>query len=810
MAYLSNNIKDTFNLINKNNYSNNRYYNIKNIINYSKETNNNSKNYLNNNINLNHLTSSINKKNQNSILLSSHNSLNQNKITTRQFHISSTLNLNSKIFHNKKNSPSKNKKKQIKNKLNINYKIKNQDLNMNLYDNNKNVLLESIKESNCDSTTIYNNETISDDINYNELLNEYNKIENNKNNDKKEIGKKHIKHFSDVSNSLNLLKNDKIPKKENEFLKINNSCIKKNNKKYINHNKSNKINNNIKSIENNKEKNKKNINSKLLLDRNNILKDIQIYELEFVNSINNIYNNYEQNEILSEKKMEKKIFEQIINNNINKFKNKKSYNKEKSFINNFNIDYSFESDGYKKVYGLSKINNLPINDNIFKDISFRSLTNSSESFSFKGTKNEIIKNENINKKRKKVNNRKLNLKNNFIIFNDEIDMEIKKNINNYIFTDYLNYKEDIKRNISEIIIKEKKKKNKKNFIEKNICSIINNEKNKKLNTINNNINREISKLNKKKNKIYLNESENKINKTKLFNQKKICFENNGKKIKKQKLKININDNFLSKVKKKEKIKNLNSSNNQKIRNPENHINFKKKRRNINLILSNNSLNYWKYTMDKSIKNNISILIKPPKIKYKSTPKEQKNSIYSYNNANKNNKIINNQHHNKFDNSLTALSNIYLSNFHQPKKNLVNKSYQKISNKSFLQEILINKNNLNKQNIKHKNKINIFKKIEIQMYDDYIGKSTINSSKKQYNSNINKNNNSIINLKNSLYQTINKTKSNSISINNTKSLYNKYYNNVNYSSNRNQKNNSTFIKKYNKINIEINDKEHIFQ
>lgn len=109
------------------------------------------------------------------------------------------------------------KKKIINNKVNpnTNKKNKKQDENININDYTKNALLESIKESNCDSTTINNNETNSEDFNYNDLLNEFNKISNNKKGDIKKISQKHMKHYSDINGSINLLKVQKIIIKKN-------------------------------------------------------------------------------------------------------------------------------------------------------------------------------------------------------------------------------------------------------------------------------------------------------------------------------------------------------------------------------------------------------------------------------------------------------------------------------------------------------------------------------------------------------------------------------------------------------------------
>lgn len=143
--------------------------------------------------------------------------------------------------------------------------------------------------------------------------------------------------------------------------------------------------------------------------------------------------------------------------------------------------------------------------------------------------------------------------------------------------------------------------------------------------------------------------------------------------------------------------------------------------------------------------------------------------------------------------------------------MVNKSCQKISNKLFIPAILINinKNNDLNHKIKNKNGINKHKKLE-NLFGDYFEKLSINSCKMKNNSNISKNNNSIINLKNSLYQTISKTKSNSISMNKTKRIFKKYCNNISsFSShiNRKTKNNSTCAKKNIKTNIEVINKKN---
>ena len=360
-------------------------------------------------------------------------------------------------------------------------------------------------------------------------------------------------------------------------------------------------------------------------------------------------------------------------------------------------------------------------------------------------------------------------------------------------------------------MKKKEKIRKKKYIENNIYSILNNKKNKEnINTTNNNISKDTSKRNKPKNKS--NESGYKINKNKILNQKKFCFTNNEKTIKRNKLKISINDNTLGKILEKEKIKNEKVANNNQFKNKIFKINknVESRRRNINLILSCNSMNYSKYSMDKNTKSNNSSSVLKAKLKSKSTPKEHKKKNISLYGNNKNyNKIINKNSHAIYENSLITLPSVKKSS-HTKKKKMVNKSCQKISNKLFIPAILINinKNNDLNHKIKNKNGINKHKKLE-NLFGDYFEKLSINSCKIKNNSNISKNNNSIINLKNSLYQTISKTKSNSISMNKTKRIFKKYCNNISsFSShiNRKTKNNSTCAKKNIKTNIEVINKK----
>lgn len=842
MAYPTNYLKENFNSIHAITHNNFNYNNLRSTIDCSKDANNHTKHYLHISNKSNNKNLMINKKYNNCILLSNKNSLYPIQYTTtqRQPQVSPSINLISKLLKEKNNNLLKYKKKIINNKVNpnTNKKNKKQDENININDYTKNALLESIKESNCDSTTINNNETNSEDFNYNDLLNEFNKNSNNKKGDIKKISQKHMKHYSDINGSINILKSAKnYNKKESmnnnnkkeinkiKFSKIYNSCIKKKNTqriKYPKNNKNinvgcNKINNkstqsNISSIISNninqRRNNNKNLNMNLYIDKNDLINEIQNFELGFINNINNIFYNNEQNEELLESKIEKNILDQIINKNMN-IKSKRLKRYEKSFVNNFNSDYSFESDGLKKSYGGPKISNYPINDNIFKDISFRSLTNSSDSFSLKKEINEKIDNNEIPGHK----NYKWNMKNNDIILNSDnllVDNFYLKN--NYIQTDYNNYKKDIKRNISENILKKKEKIRKKKYIENNIYSILNNKKNKEnINTTNNNISKDTSKRNKPKNKS--NESGYKINKNKILNQKKFCFTNNEKTIKRNKLKISINDNTLGKILEKEKIKNEKVAHNNQFKNKIFKINknVESRRRNINLILSCNSMNYSKYSMDKNTKSNNSSSVLKAKLKSKSTPKEHKKKNISLYGNNKNyNKIINKNSHAIYENSLITLPSVKKSS-HTKKKKMVNKSCQKISNKLFIPAILINinKNNDLNHKIKNKNGINKHKKLE-NLFGDYFEKLSINSCKMKNNSNISKNNNSIINLKNSLYQTISKTKSNSISMNKTKRIFKKYCNNISsFSShiNRKTKNNSTCAKKNIKTNIEVINKKN---
>ena len=85
-------------------------------------------------------------------------------------------------------------------------------------------------------------------------------------------------------------------------------------------------------------------------------------------------------------------------------------------------------------------------------------------------------------------------------------------------------------------------------------------------------------------------------------------------------------------------------------------------------------------------------------------------------------------------------------------------------------ININKNNNIKKGNKKNKKLSVKNILNIDnlFLKDYIYKCSINSF-------INNNNNSIINLKSNLYNTISKTKNNSISMQNNKLIYNKLSN-----------------------------------
>ena len=382
MAYPTNYLKENFNSIHTithNNFNNN---NLRSTINCLKDANNHNKYYLHISNKSNNKNLMINKKYNNCTLLSNKNSSYQIQYTTtqRQPQVSSSINLISKLLKEKNNNLLKNKKKIITNKVNpnMNKKNKKQDENININDYTKNTLLESIKESNCDSTTINNNETNSEDFNCNDLVNDLNKNSNNKKGDIKKISQKHMKHYSDINGSINILKSDKnYNKKESmnnnnkkeinkiKFSKICNSCIKKKNTQRIKYPKNNKIINvgcnkfnnkstlsTISSIipnnNNQRGNNNKNLNKNLYIDKNDLINDVQNFELDFINNINNIFYNNEQSDKLLESKIEKNILDQLINQNMN-IKSKRLKRYEKSFVNNFNSDYSFESDGLKKV-----------------------------------------------------------------------------------------------------------------------------------------------------------------------------------------------------------------------------------------------------------------------------------------------------------------------------------------------------------------------------------------------------------------------------------------------------------------------------
>jgi len=183
MAYLTNNLKVSFNTIHAVNHINN--YNIsRNKINNDEYNNTNPTAHKN----------SVNKTSHNYILLPNPNTMCHKKnISSRVIQISLSENkIQKSLPFNKENDRIKKYKKK----------------DNNIYDT-KNTLLESIKESNCDSTTINNNDTNSDEYNYNDLLKELNNISENKKNSLKKTKQKHSKHYSDFTNTKNVLKTNK-------------------------------------------------------------------------------------------------------------------------------------------------------------------------------------------------------------------------------------------------------------------------------------------------------------------------------------------------------------------------------------------------------------------------------------------------------------------------------------------------------------------------------------------------------------------------------------------------------------------------
>ena len=676
--------------------------------------------------------------NSNLLLNLNENSYNNNETNSRKLR---SPNIIPKLLK-EKNKVLKDKKYKIINKRNL-YQDKDLKLNnINLKDFTKNTLLESIKESNCDSTTINNNENETNNNDYNNDL-KYKFIPHENNLKQKSI-QKHNKHNSDIIISIDIEESD-----INKFQKTNNLQINKNiNKKGV-INKNEKGENNIKCKRKKlKEKNK--FNKNFLFDKNNILKDINSYEINIINSINNIFSINQNLENFMEPKFKNKIL------NLNANKNKAEDKKEKSFINNFNSDYSFESEDFKKNYIGAKIINCPIN-NIFKDISFNSLTNSSESFSLNdennGEKHKVFKNNNIN----------------YIV--DKNDKFIIKKISenkkfNYI--DKNNSKDKrMKRNISENILKDNQKTKNKKFNDNKINSVLNN-KIENINTSINSTNQNNSKYNRKKKKLTLNESIYKLNMDKIYIQKKIDFTNYGKNITKIKKKICINDNILNTKKKKEKIINEKGFNKLSI----NDTNFQYKKRNSKFN-SINSIDYFKYSIDKNIKTNM--------LKSKSTSRKKKANHFSLNNAHKiKNKSISN-------NSLISFTKY--SNLKKP----IKKCYKKITEKLFTPDNLAN---IKKRDKKfNKNKIfNTKNKNETNLYNlfskDYISKYNISSSIGTPFNNSNNIDKNKINLKQSLYYTISKTKFNSIYKQNGKIMFNTISN-----SKRNYNNNTCSKKNF---------------
>ena len=691
MAYSVDNLKLKFNTIHAISYTNNNYNLSRNTISKDKYSNTNP------NQNPNTKKNNSNKNAKNYILLSNpnlmghikNNSSRMTQISLSENKIQKSLSGKTKRFRNKKFQKKK------------------------LYDA-KNTLLESIKESNCDSTTINNNDTNSDEFNYNDLLKELNRSkninnisENAKNNNNKKPFKKHMKHYSDFVNSMNVLLSNKYNKSNKKNKKIYNSNNKNKNKNKSGNNEKKSLNSennnkrNIYSIKKKKLNKKKDVNVNYLYDRNNLINDINNYELYIYNNIDNICFNNEQNDIQLESKINNLIVEQLINKKINK--HKRAYNKETTFVNNFNSDYSFESDDdFKKNIIGSKINLYPNNNNIFKDISFKSLTNSSES------KNEmngiIMKNKKYNSKINNglfLNNNNLNMKC-YNIKSYNITQDINYNLDNnkykYKNTDYSGYKKNFKRNISESILKKDEKINDKKHINK-IHSIINNKKN-------NNI---INNCKEKKNEYISNESWlKKNNKNNNINKKRFYYTNNGRIIKKSKLKISINDTHLIKIKeKKVNKKTLSNSSIDKI--TDNNNKNDTKRKNIKLIVYHSSIKNTKNSKEKSHKRDVSS-IRKTKIKSKSTPKEM-NNYFPYKNYN-NISIIHYKKNNKniFDNNSISLPKKTVNSYSHKNKSQ-NKSFKKASKKLFIPKIFININKNN--NIKKGNKKN--KKLSVKIF-----------------------------------------------------------------------------------------------
>ena len=208
-------------------------------------------------------------------------------------------------------------------------------------------LLETIKESNCDTTTLNNYETNSEDYNYKDFMILYNN-----------------KIFS----------NNKKTKYHNDIAK-NNFIKKKNNQQVGNVKRKNELKNIGK-------------NSSLNKIKNILLNDIEKYEFDILNCINCMYNNN------NFKSLKDKLQMDINTNDINILGNIKY-----SFINynNHNSNYSFEREEENK-NNIGKIVNTHLrNEKIIKDISVKELSKSKEyNAIFENKKRKTINKSNYN------------------------------------------------------------------------------------------------------------------------------------------------------------------------------------------------------------------------------------------------------------------------------------------------------------------------------------------------------------------------------------------------------------------------------
>lgn len=668
MSNITNNLKGTLNPINVNT--------IKNILSIQNEITKFRSNYKNMSEPTRNLhANSLYKKGNNNILLIDSNPIIYN-INSNHLNTPYSKNIIINLLPEKKRYCTNSKKNRAINRRNLNKVIKKGSTSINYNTNIK--LFESIMESNCDSTTINNNETYSDY--YNSELNEFKKISKNKKSEIKKIIKSHTKHYSDIVNSGILSKSNK-----KNIIKDKNKYKRKKSNKIINIKKVIKTNKNIKIIKNKYNKRiNSNINAKLSIDRNNILIDIKNHELSIVDSLNRIYYNNEHNENLLNLKINDIILGKL--KNINTNRNKINCFDKISFIENFNSDYSFENDYFKENYSGAKISKY----NNIENLSFNILTTNQESFNEQNQKaskkKEIIE--------KKINNFKKTNKN--LIFN--IESIIDNNIINhndiqYFKQYYNNWENEIKRNTSENGIYRNQTTNFKKFNKNNIVynNLNNNKKNLIKNSINN-TNSNKSKNNKKKNKLQSNENHYKINNN-LDNLKRIYYISNQKAIKKPNRKISINDKTsLSKMNKEDtNEKNICYLSINNIVEKNNNL---KNGRNIKFFLTSNSINHLKYSIENKIEPNIYHSLKQSKLKTCSTPKDQKINNFSIkNNSNNNNTKIKN---NKF--SYISSLNFEPNNINSKPflKKLQNKSDQKVQKKFFTSEIL---NNI-KKNIKN--------------------------------------------------------------------------------------------------------------